>query len=213
MAGGGAAGKRQAKAATKKKAKDIEESKEASHVEEEEDEELEDTEAGHEDDLVNKYGFRQQIDIELTLPTEEKEFIFGHELKFLDRNYQAKQYAELEGIKQEAMLDPEAGEKAPLKLEEASSDYECNLSDVIVYLKKCGYALENCFVSFWSPVFSAFINCGLDPLPQSIKLTKEDFQSPKGKEQKEQDGGNAYRLHLKFLWGIRSEYKGDDEGA
>ena len=87
---------------------------------------------------------------------------------------------------------------------EASSDYECNLADVIMHLKRCGYALENCFVSFFSPVFSAFINCGLDPLPQSIKLTKEDLIIPT-------DDESEYRLHLKFLWGIRSDFKGDDE--
>jgi len=81
---------------------------------------------------------------------------------------------------------------------------------VIVYLKKCGYPLENCFVSFFSPVFSAYINCGLDPLPQSIKISKEDLMTfkPQNKElhQEEQN-----RLQLKFQWGIRSEYKGGDE--
>ena len=77
---------------------------------------------------------------------------------------------------------------------------------MIVYLKKCGYPLENCFVSFFSPVFSAFVNCGLDPLPQSIKITLEDINL----KEKEND---QCKLHLKFLWGIRSEYQGDDEGA
>ena len=71
----------------------------------------------------------------------------------------------------------------PENLAEASSDFECNLADVVVFLKKCGYPLENSFVSFQSPVFSAYINCGLDPLPQSIKLTKEDFASLNKDEQ------------------------------
>lgn len=84
---------------------------------------------------------------------------------------------------------------------EATGDYECTLADVIVYLKKCGYPLENCFVSFQSPVFSAYINCGLDPLPQSIKLTKEDLVSLRP---------DQYRLQLKFIWGIRSEFKAED---
>jgi len=65
--------------------------------------------------------------------------------------------------------------KPPKDLTEATSDYECSLSDVIIFLKKCGYPLENCFVSFFSPVFSAYINCGLDPLPNSIKITSEDL--------------------------------------
>ena len=53
----------------------------------------------------------------------------------------------------------------PKNIEEANSDYEVSLSDIIGYLKKCGYPLENCFISYFSPIFSAFINCGLDPLP------------------------------------------------
>jgi len=81
---------------------------------------------------------------------------------------------------------------------------------VIVYLKKCGYPLENCFVSFWSPVFSAFINCGLDPLPKSIKLTKEDLNFGVKVEEGEDE---EFKLHLKFLKGITSDYRGDDEGG
>ena len=64
----------------------------------------------------------------------------------------------------------------------ANSDYECNLADVVIYLKKCGYPLENCFVSFFSPIFSAYINSGLDPLPASIKITKEDLTQIKSQD-------------------------------
>jgi len=98
-------------------------------------------------------------------------------MKFIDRNYQAKQFAEIEAVNADGEGAKNEAEKAK-SLAEANADYECNLADVIVYLKKCGYPLENCFVSFFSPVFSAFINCGLDPLPQSIKLTKEDLLLP-----------------------------------
>ena len=62
------------------------------------------------------------------------------------------------------------------------SEYEATLSDVIVYLKRFGYPLENCFVSYFSPLFSAYINCGLDPLPNTIKITKEDLIEPKEEE-------------------------------
>lgn len=88
----------------------------------------------------------------------------------------------------------------PQNLDDASTDYESTLSETLIFLKKCGYPLENCFVSFFSPVFSAYINCGLDPLPNSIKITKEDLVKP-----------YPYKLNLKFQWGIRSEYKGDEE--
>jgi len=37
------------------------------------------------------------VNLELSLPTEEKEYILGYEMKFLDRNYQAKQFAESGG--------------------------------------------------------------------------------------------------------------------
>ncbi len=65
--------------------------------------------------------------------------------------------------------------EAPQDISEASDDFECTLSEVISYLKKLGYPLENCFISFFSPVFSAYINCGLDPLTNSIKITGEDL--------------------------------------
>jgi len=77
-------------------------------------------------------------------------------------------------------------------LYEASSDYECSLSEVIVYLKKCGYPLENCFISYFSPIFSAYINCGLDPLPTAIKITKEDLTQMKVKDK------DIWKLLLKF---------------
>jgi len=117
-------------------------------------------------------------------------------MKFIDRNYLHKKSLEVEG----KLL-----EQKPENLAEATSDYEANVSDVIVFLKKCGYPLENCFISFFSPVFSAFINCGLDPLPSSIKITKDDLQNNKV------DKDENYRLQLKFLWGIRSETKADEE--
>jgi hypothetical protein len=84
-------------------------------------------------------------------------------MQFVDRNAMSKV----------AEGDEEA--KLPRDLQEATSDYECTLSEVVGYLKKCGYPLENCFISFFSPVFSAYINCGLDPLPASIKITSEDL--------------------------------------
>ncbi len=88
-------------------------------------------------------------------------------MKFIDRNHQDKE------MKQGDKLN--VGEIKPENLNEASIDYEAKLSDVIVFLKKSGYPLENCFVAMYSPIFSAYVNCGLDPLPQSIKITKEDL--------------------------------------
>jgi hypothetical protein len=113
-------------------------------------------------------------------------------MQFIDRHAMSKG---LEGGA--AIIDEEV--KVPMDLSEASTDYECTLSEVIGYLKKCGYPLENCFISFFSPVFSAFINCGLDPLPTSIKITNEDLSSATIDE--DGPGGisrTTYKLLLKF---------------
>jgi hypothetical protein len=110
-----------------------------------------------EEELVEKYGLRQSVKLELQLPTEEKEYIGGYEMRFIDRNYQDREIKEAQG---NAEVQPR-----PENLNEASIEYEAKLSDVIVYLKKSGYPLENCFVAMYSPIFSAYVNCGLDPLP------------------------------------------------
>jgi len=89
----------------------------------------------------------------------------------------------------------------------SSDDYESNLADVIGFLKKCGFPLENCFISFFSPIFSAYINCGLDPLPASIKISKDDLIATRVNN----SGEERYRLQLKFQWGIRSDTTKDGE--
>ena len=87
MALGGA--KRQAKAAgkPKKAAKNLEESKEGSHVESDPGEDMDDSHIANDEEIMNKYGFKQNVNLELALPTEEKEYILGYEMKFIDRNY------------------------------------------------------------------------------------------------------------------------------
>lgn len=143
----------------------------------------------------------------MILPSGEREVISNYIMTFLDRNYQAKANLEL-GVgenKGSNMIDNPAFPK-PKDLYESNPDYECTLSDVIIYLKKCGYPLENCFVAYQSPVFSAFINCGLDPLPNSIKITKEDLIYVKNENE------DKFKLEFKFQWGIRSEYKNEEEG-
>ena len=161
-------------------------------IEEEEDDQM--------NDIEMKYGFRQSVILEMTLPTGEREIIGEYQMKFLDRNHQARVNLEMEG-EGEGITN---GFK-PKDLHEATQDYECTLSEVITYLKKCGYPLENCFISFFSPIFSAYINCGLDPLPASIKITKEDLNQVAWQDKE------IFKLLLKFQWGIRSEYKNEDE--
>lgn len=65
---------------TKKKEKDLEESK----GEETQDDVGEESE---EEELVDKYGFRQSVELDILLPTNERELIDDFELKFIDRNF------------------------------------------------------------------------------------------------------------------------------
>lgn len=123
--------------------------------------------------IINKFGFKDSVILDMTLPSGEREVITDFQMQFLNRNYQFAMNMGLEN-------DTEAGQDNPFfqrakNIFEANADYECTLADVVNFLKKCGYPLENCFLAFFSPVFSAYINCGLDPLPNSIKITKEDL--------------------------------------
>ncbi len=154
------------------------------------------SEVDEEEQLAEKYGVKQIVKLDLQLPTEEKELIPHYEMRFIDRNFQLKQKNEGEGRG--------FNDDKPSNLNDASIEYEAKLSDVVVYLKKCGYPLENCFVAIYSPIFSAYVNCGLDPLPLSIKISKEDLLT---------DQPDSYCLRMKFLWGIRSDQNGHEEGA
>lgn len=50
------------------------------------------------------------------------------------------------------------------------------LYDVVIFLKKQGYPIENTFVAYYSNLFSAYINCSLDPISRQIYLSEEDFE-------------------------------------
>ena len=62
------------------------------------------------------------------------------------------------------------------------------LNDVILYLKKQGYPIESTLISFYSNLFSAFVNCNSDPLSDYIQLSEEDLEVI----------DNAYSLRIKF---------------
>jgi hypothetical protein len=48
------------------------------------------SEVDEEEELVEKYGVKQLVKLDLQLPTEEKEQIPQYEMRFIDRNYQQK---------------------------------------------------------------------------------------------------------------------------
>lgn len=78
------------------------------------------------------------------------------------------------------------------------------LYDVVLFLKKQGYALENTYISYYSSVFSAYVNCNLDPVSKTIWLTQEDLELIDGK----------HALRLKFQKGLCRQFtENEDEGV
>jgi hypothetical protein len=71
---------------------------------------------------------------------------------------------------------PDASAVLPNSGSKTNDDMRLRLHDVIVFLKKQGYALENTFISFYSSIFSAYVNCNLDPVSKTIWLTDEDLE-------------------------------------
>jgi hypothetical protein len=48
------------------------------------------SEVDEEEELVEKFGLKQMVKLDLQLPTEEKEQIPQYEMRFIDRKYQQK---------------------------------------------------------------------------------------------------------------------------
>lgn len=74
------------------------------------------------------------------------------------------------------------------------------LYDVVMFLKKQGYALENTYISYYSCVFSAYVNCSLDPVSKTIWLTDDDLELIDEK----------LSLRLKFQKGLCRQFTDDD---
>ena len=75
------------------------------------------------------------------------------------------------------------------------------LSEIVNFLKKQGYPLENTFVSYYSSIFSAFIQCNLDPVSDSVQITAADLETI----------DNAESLKLRFQKGITKQYRDNSE--
>jgi hypothetical protein len=63
-----------------------------------------------------------------------------------------------------------------LQVQGEDSDLRFRLHDAVVFLKRQGFALENTFVSYFSSVFNAYINCNLDPVSKQIWIREEEFE-------------------------------------
>ena len=70
------------------------------------------------------------------------------------------------------------------------------LFDVIQYLKDQGYRISNTQVSYYSVLFSSFVNCNLDPVSKNIWLSDEDLQNI----------DNQLSLRLRFQKGVQWKF-------
>ncbi len=57
--------------------------------------------------------------------------------------------------------------------------------------------MENTFVSYYSAIFSSYVNCNLDPVSDSVQICDEDLEVIE----------NAESLRIKFLKGISKQYR------
>ena len=57
------------------------------------------------------------------------------------------------------------------------TDYFFKLSEVILFLKRQGYPLKGTNVSYYSAVFSAFVNCNIDPIGDFVHIYEKDLET------------------------------------
>ena len=57
-----------------------------------------------------------------------------------------------------------------------SKDQFLKLSEIIVFLKRQGYPLEGTNVSYYSSIFSAFVNCDIDPVGDFVHIREQDLE-------------------------------------
>jgi len=50
------------------------------------------------------------------------------------------------------------------------------LSDAIVFLKRQGYPIDGTNVSYYSSIFSAFVNCNTDPVSEFVYIAGKDLE-------------------------------------
>lgn len=75
------------------------------------------------------------------------------------------------------------------------------LYDVVKFLKRQGYAIENTFISYYSSIFSAYINCNLDPVSKTVFLSEDDLELI----------DNTLSLRLKIQKGLGRQYHDNDD--
>lgn len=66
---------------------------------------------------------------------------------------------------------PEFVPDYPASFYDMEGGLRLRLFDVVLFLKKQGYALESTYISYYSAVFSAHVNCNTDPVSKTIWLS------------------------------------------
>lgn len=61
--------------------------------------------------------------------------------------------------------------------------------------------MDNTFVSYYSSIFSAYINCNLDPISKTIWLSEDDLEVI----------DNSLSLRLKFQKGVGRQYQDNED--
>jgi hypothetical protein len=97
--------------------------------------------------------------------------------------------------------DPSELYKLELKRTADQPMMRLRLYDVVKYLKRQGYAIENTFISYYSSIFSAYINCNLDPVSKTVFLAEDDLELI----------DNTLSLRLKIQKGLGRQYHDNED--
>lgn len=84
-----------------------------------------------------------------------------------------------------------------------SKEYFFKLEDAIVFLKRQGYPIDGTNVSYYSSIFSAFVNCDMDPVGDFVHISEKDLEII----------DNTMSLRLRFDKSVQQTVKSNEEDS
>lgn len=84
-----------------------------------------------------------------------------------------------------------------------TKEYFFKLDDAIVFLKRQGYPIDGTNVSYYSSIFSAFVNCDVDPVGDFVHISEKDLEVIDG----------TLSLRLRFDKGVSQSFKANEEDS
>lgn len=84
-------------------------------------------------------------------------------------------------------------------------EFEYKLSNLINYIKKQGYPIENSFVSYYSADFQALINCGPEPISKAITISLSDLEF--------NNDTKEFSIQLIFARGVKADLLDNNENS